>query len=84
MKESHENLVGAEELMKSFSYKDSDENLQDISRPFCEIAHEICDKLDASLERTVALKKLLESKDWAIAAILEKNKGGNYAENTDS
>jgi hypothetical protein len=46
------------------------EKLQNISRPFDELAENIVKTIDAGPERTVALRKLLESKDAAVRAAL--------------
>lgn len=55
-------------LLQFFAYAHLPENLQDISRPFGELAQRIVDTLPSSPERTVALRKLLESKDCAVRA----------------
>jgi len=46
------------------------ENLQEISKPFGELAQSINDTIEPGPERTVALRKLLEGKDAAVRAKL--------------
>lgn len=43
-----------------------------VSSPFAVLAREIMEKLPRNPERTVALRKLLESKDAAVRAVLFK------------
>lgn len=59
-----------ENLLQFFKYDHLKPELQDISRPFCEQAHRIVETLPSNPERTVALRKLLESKDAAVRAWL--------------
>jgi hypothetical protein len=44
--------------------------IRDASKPFCELAQQVADKYPINAERTVALRKLLESKDAAVRAAL--------------
>ena len=60
-----EGVVG-ERLLKFFAFKHLPPKL---SALFCELALAIC-RLTPSAERTVALRKLLESKDAAVRAAL--------------
>jgi hypothetical protein len=57
-----------EPIMQFFSYGHLPKPLQDVSRPFCELAETIVANLPRNAERTVALRKLLESKDAAVRA----------------
>ena len=57
-------------LMQFFKYSHLPEHLQEISRPFCNLAEVILTTLPENPERTVALRKLLESKDCAVRAAL--------------
>ena len=43
-----------------------------MSAPFCKLAADIVERLPRNPERTVALRKLLESKDCAVRALLFK------------
>jgi len=58
-------------LLRFFSYLHLPDHLQDVSRPFAELANTLVATLPAGPERTVALRKLLESKDCAVRAKLE-------------
>ena len=57
-------------LMQFFAYSHLPQHLAEVSRPFCELAKFIVEELPANAERTVALRKLLESKDCAARARL--------------
>ncbi len=61
-----------EHILQFFVYEHLPEHLQEVSRPFGELAREIVDTLPRNPERTVALRKLLESKDAAVRAKLAK------------
>jgi len=57
-------------LMKYFEYEHLPEKLQKVSKPFGELAKKIETELPDGPEKTVALRKLLESKDCAVRAAL--------------
>lgn len=57
-------------MLKFFKYCHLPEKLQLISSPFYDLAHELVRTLPRNPERTVALRKLLESKDCAVRASL--------------
>jgi hypothetical protein len=57
-------------LLRFFNYTHLPEHLQAVSKPFHDLAHKICDDIPSNPERTVALRKLLESKDCAVRAVL--------------
>lgn len=57
-------------VLKFFTYTHLPERLQAISAPFAELAHQIAERSPDSPETTVALRKLLESKDAAVRAAL--------------
>jgi hypothetical protein len=59
-----------ERMLKWFEYKHLPETLQDVSRRFFLLADEITSICEPGPERTVALRKLLESKDAAVRAKL--------------
>ena len=61
-----------EYLLQFFTYEHLPENLQVISKPFGHLAEQIVANLPKNPERTVALRKLLESKDCAVRAQLFK------------
>ena len=57
-------------MMQFFAYAHLKPELQEISRPFGELAEWIVSTLPQNAERTVALRKLLEAKDCAVRARL--------------
>ncbi len=59
-------------MLQFFEYKHLPEHLQDISRPFGEMAQNICHTLPSNPERTAGLRKLLEAKDCIVRAKLYK------------
>lgn len=59
-------------LLQFFEYSHLPEHLQAVSKPFGELAKHIDATLPSNAETTVALRKLLESKDCAVRALLEK------------
>ncbi len=79
-----------EHILQFFKYDHLPHHLAFISKPFCDLAHAIvmgdnCAEagtittghgpLPRNPERTVALRKLLESKDAAVRALLAKEPG---------
>ncbi len=64
--------VQKEPMLQFFSYTHLPEKLQDVSKPFCDLANVIVESLPRNPERTVALRKLLEAKDCAVRSILYK------------
>jgi len=57
-----------EKIMRYFEYAHLPEPMQQVSRPFCELAERIHETLSRNAERSVALRKLLEAKDAAVRA----------------
>lgn len=57
-------------MLQFFQYGHLPEALQDVSRPFGDLAMFIVRELPRNSERTVALRKLLEAKDCAVRAKL--------------
>lgn len=62
--------IGVDPILKYFAFEHLPEKLREVSRPFCVLAKEIVVNIERSAERTVALRKLLESKDAAVRASL--------------
>lgn len=60
-------------LLQFFEYEHLPAKLQDVSKPFGELAKKIVSELPSNPERTVALRKLLESKDCAVRSVLFKD-----------
>jgi hypothetical protein len=61
-----------EHIQQFFAYEHLPAHLQEVSKPFAELANLIVDTLPRNPERTVALRKLLEAKDAAVRAKLAK------------
>lgn len=61
-----------ESIMQFFVYDHLPEKLQAVSKPFGDMANNLIATLPRNAERTVALRKLLESKDAAVRALLAK------------
>lgn len=57
-----------ERMLKWFVYNHLPEKLQFVSKPFADLAMEICLAIEPGPERTIALRKLLEAKDAAVRA----------------
>lgn len=62
--------IEGEPILKYFAYAHLPEFLQVVSKPFGELALQLYATLKRSPERTVAFRKLLESKDAAVRAAL--------------
>lgn len=69
-------VVANEPIMEFFEFAHLPPHLQEVSRPFGELAQKIVAELPRNPERTVALRKLLEAKDAAVRARLAKISGG--------
>jgi hypothetical protein len=57
-------------LLKYFAFDHLPPHLQDVSRPFGELAQSVAARAPDNPETTVAIRKLLEAKDCAVRAIL--------------
>lgn len=55
-------------ILRYFHYAHLPEKLQAASKPFCDLAQHMVKTLPRNAERSVALRKLLESKDAAVRA----------------
>jgi hypothetical protein len=62
-----------EHIEQFFAYGHLPPHLQQISKPFGDLAKAIVETLPRNPERTVALRKLLEAKDAAVRAQLAKD-----------
>ncbi|MGO8915404.1 MAG: hypothetical protein ACLQJR_05800 [Stellaceae bacterium] len=60
----------SEPMLQFFSYEHLPAHLQEASKPFSDLARWMVDTLPRNPERTVALRKLLESKDCAVRSVL--------------
>lgn len=63
----------AEPILQFFAYDHLPAHLAAVSKPFGDLAGSIVLTLPRNAERTVALRKLLESKDAAVRALLAKS-----------
>lgn len=59
-------------MLQFFKFEHLPPAMQEVSRPFCELATKLVETLPRNPERTVALRKLLESKDCAVRAVIFK------------
>lgn len=57
-------------VLKFFAYTHLPERLQEISKPFGDLAQQVAERAPQNQETTVALRKLLEAKDAAVRAAL--------------
>lgn len=65
-------MADIEHIAQFFDYAHLPPELQEVSRPFAEQARRMIETLPRNPERTVALRKLLESKDAAVRAYLAR------------
>ena len=66
-------LVACEWMSQRSIVQDPPEHLRAVNRMFCELSAEIMATIEPSPERTVALRKLLESK-YAVGRVAMKEK----------
>lgn len=59
-------------LLQFFEYSHLPTHLQAVSQPFHDLAHGLDGDLPDNAEKTTALRKLLESKDCAVRAVIYK------------
>jgi hypothetical protein len=59
-------------MLQFFAYAHLPAHLQVVSKPFCDLAELMVQKLPMNTERTAGLRKLLEAKDCAVRAVLFK------------
>lgn len=57
-------------IIKFFTYDHLPQELQEISKPFCDLAHWVNENLPQNPETSTTLRKLLEAKDCAVRAKL--------------
>lgn len=57
-------------VLKFFSYDHLPPKMQEVSKPFCDLARQVAERHPDNQETTVALRKLLEAKDAAVRATL--------------
>lgn len=64
-----------ERMLKWFQYSHLPPHLQTVSAMYQSLAIALCQAVKPGPERTVALRKLLESKDAAVRQALEDSQG---------
>jgi len=57
-------------ILKHFAFAHLPVHLQEVSRPLCELAHQLAETLPEDPEVTAGLRKLLEAKDCFVRARL--------------
>lgn len=57
-------------ILKFFAYDHLPEKLQEVSKPFCELAQKMAEALPEGPEVSAGLRKLLEAKDAFVRASL--------------
>ena len=62
--------MGENPIMKFFKYDHLPAHLQELSKPFCDLATWVDQNLPANAETSTSLRKLLEAKDCAVRAKL--------------
>ena len=60
------------QLLQFFAYEHLPAHLQVVSKEFHNLAHWIAENVTPGPEQTTALRKLLESKDCAVRAMIAK------------
>lgn len=65
---TQDELLASEHILQFFTYSHLPTELAEVSRPFAEMAFQLVSSLPRNPERSVALRKLLESKDAAVRA----------------
>lgn len=65
-------VTHVDHIIQFFAYDHLPPHLQSVSKVYAELAKHLVDALPRNPERTVALRKLLESKDAAVRARLAK------------
>ena len=70
-------MTPTEMILRYFKYDHLPAPLQSVSKPFCEMAHQIADGATSGPETTTALRKLLEAKDCYVRAHLNEQRTGN-------
>lgn len=58
-----------EAILRFFEYEHLPAGLQEVSKPFCDLAHEMAARFEGA-ELTAGLRKLLEAKDCVVRAAL--------------
>ena len=57
-------------ILKFFKFEHLPEKLQDVSKPFSVLAHNMAENLPQNAETSAGLRKLLEAKDCAVRSMV--------------
>ena len=60
-------------MLQFFAYEHLPSHLQEVSKPFADLAYKICTTYPANPERTAGLRKLLEAKDCIVRSSIYKD-----------
>ena len=71
IQESISGFRASHPILRWFTYEHLLSKLQDVSKPFSDLAHTLDLILPDGPEKSVALRKLLESKDAAVRSALD-------------
>jgi len=64
-------------VLRHFDWQHLPPDLQAVSRPLCDLAHEMANRLPGDPETTAGLRKLLEAKDAFVrAAVVRRQASG--------
>ncbi|MET9479890.1 hypothetical protein [Streptomyces sp. NPDC006638] len=66
-------------ILRYFKFGHLPDHLKAVSAPFADLANQLADSLPPGPETSVALRKLLESKDAAVRAALDLPTGADGA-----
>lgn len=61
-----------DDIMQYFTYEHLKPEMQEISKPFCELAKQMVSTLPRNPQRTIMLNKIMEAKDCAVRSFLAK------------
>lgn len=62
-------------LLQFFKYDHLPANLQEVSKPFGDMAMQMDQLLPENAEKTTCIRRLLEAKDCAVRAVISKPHG---------
>lgn len=64
--------AGPSPLLQFFTYTHLPPDLQEVSKPFCELAANLETRFASTAEKTAGLRKLLEAKDCFVRCLVEE------------
>lgn len=73
IEEDIKKAAAVDDVMQFFSFSHLPGHLQDLSRPFAELALKLVKLAPRNAQRTMALNKLVEAKDNAVRAMIHKD-----------